>query len=64
MSTNNKLRQTIQNLLTIPQQIISYIWAAVSRLFAPSDDQYPKTGVQPFEGKSTHSRKNRHKQSW
>jgi hypothetical protein len=30
--------------------IVGYISEGVSRLFSPSDDAYPKTGVQPFEG--------------
>ena len=28
----------------------SWIFGAAKRLFSPSDDDYPKTGVQPFEG--------------
>ena len=30
----------------------SSVWVleAAKRLFSPSDDDYPKTGVQPFEG--------------
>jgi hypothetical protein len=30
--------------------VIQYISGAVSRIFAPSDDAYPNTGVQPFDG--------------
>jgi len=29
---------------------INYISGAVSRIFAPNDDAYPTTGVQPFAG--------------
>lgn len=29
---------------------VQYIWDGVSRLFKPTDDDYPKSGVQPFEG--------------
>ena len=27
-----------------------YFWEAATRIFGPSDDDYPETGVQPFEG--------------
>jgi hypothetical protein len=29
---------------------VQYLFGGVSRLFKPTDDDYPKTGVQPFEG--------------
>ena len=28
-----------------------YVWGGVARIFGPSDDNYPETGAQPFEGK-------------
>ncbi|XZO02833.1 MAG: isochorismate synthase [Microcoleus sp.] len=34
-----------------------YISEAALRLFSPSDDNYPNSGVQPFEGKSSKSSK-------
>jgi hypothetical protein len=39
--------------MSIPKvldDMIQYVSEAVSRIFAPSDDKYPNTGVQPFEG--------------
>ncbi len=30
-----------------------YLWDGVSRLFKPTDDDYPKSGVQPFSGDSS-----------
>ncbi len=30
--------------------VTQYISEAVARIFSPSDDAYPVTGVQPFEG--------------
>ncbi len=30
--------------------VIQYFSGAISRIFGPSDDAYPNTGVQPFEG--------------
>lgn len=29
---------------------IQYVSEGVSRIFSPRDDQYPETGVQPFDG--------------
>ena len=50
MSILRKTRQTIRYILTIPGQIVYYILEAARRIFGPNDDQYPATGVQPFEG--------------
>lgn len=39
--------------MSIPKvidDIIQYVSEAVSRIFSPSDDKYPNTGVQPFDG--------------
>ena len=32
------------------QQLFQYIGDAAGRIFSPSRDDYPETGVQPFEG--------------
>lgn len=32
------------------QQNVAWILSATKRLFSPTDDDYPKTGVQPFDG--------------
>jgi hypothetical protein len=32
------------------QQLIQNIWSSILRIFSPRDDDYPETGVQPFEG--------------
>ena len=32
------------------QQATSSLLEAVKRLFTPADDDYPESGVQPFEG--------------
>jgi hypothetical protein len=47
MSTSKNLVQNVQNL---GQQVINYLSGAVSRIFGVRDDDYPTTGVQPFEG--------------
>ncbi|QZZ22156.1 hypothetical protein J5X98_07110 [Leptothermofonsia sichuanensis E412] len=50
MATNRGLQTIIRALETIPKQVIRYISGAVTRIFGPIDDDYPETGVQPFEG--------------
>lgn len=47
MSTAKSLLQNIKNL---GQQVVNYLSGAVSRIFGVRDDDYPATGVQPFEG--------------
>ncbi len=32
--------------------LAQYISEAVARIFSPTDDEYPNTGVQPFEGEA------------
>lgn len=50
MSISRIARQKIQSITNIFQQLINYISGAVNRIFSPRDDDYPVTGVQPFEG--------------
>ncbi|WP_414544311.1 hypothetical protein [Nostoc sp. CCY0012] len=40
----------MQSIINIFQQLITYISEAVNKIFSPRDDDYPETGVQPFEG--------------
>ena len=35
------------------QNTVQYLWDGASRLFQPTEDNYPKTGVQPFEGETS-----------
>jgi hypothetical protein len=48
------IRKPVQNLIgtmsRLPQRLISYLTAPMARIFAPSDDNYPEVGVQPFTG--------------
>ncbi|MHC5760464.1 MULTISPECIES: hypothetical protein [unclassified Nostoc] len=44
------LLRILKSIINGAMQVISYILGAVSRIFAPRDDNYPATGVQPFEG--------------
>ncbi|MGF1516634.1 MAG: hypothetical protein ACFCVB_02350 [Nodosilinea sp.] len=39
--------KSILRALPLPMDAIA---TAAGRLFSPSDDDYPKTGVQPFSG--------------
>jgi hypothetical protein len=38
------------SLPKVIDDVISYISGAMSRIFGPTDDSYPETGVQPYEG--------------
>ena len=42
------------NLGNIIQNMAQYITEAFARIFGPNDDEYPNTGVQPFEGEPHH----------
>ena len=37
-------------IFNIMVDAIQYISEGAARIFSPRDDQYPKTGVQPFDG--------------
>jgi hypothetical protein len=44
--------RTINLLKESCLQVITYISEAVMRIFGIRDDDYPATGVQPFDGNS------------
>jgi hypothetical protein len=44
------ITKIMQSIINGIAQVITYISGAVSRIFGPRDDNYPETGVQPFEG--------------
>ncbi len=48
-----------QRLFRIPQQVLRYLSEGGLRIFRPADDDYPNTGIQPFEGELP-KRKQRH----
>jgi hypothetical protein len=50
MSTRRTVQNVIYTVTNLPQQVIHYISGAVTRIFSPTDDNYPETGLQPFEG--------------
>ncbi len=39
------------------QNTVQSILKGVARIFQPTDDDYPKTGVQPFEGEAYDERR-------
>lgn len=53
MSISTSLRQILQSISETIQRVVTYISGAATRIFGPTDDEYPPTGVQPFEGDST-----------
>lgn len=46
----------IKSVVEIPQKLIKFTTNGVSRIFSPSNDDYPKSGVQPYEGDSAENR--------
>lgn len=44
------VQRTIGKVNQFIQQSIAWILGAVKRIFSPNDDNFPETGVQPFEG--------------
>jgi hypothetical protein len=50
MSLPTKLQEMVHAIERVPQQVVHFISGAVTRIFGPTDDNYPATGTQPFEG--------------
>jgi len=50
MSTSTNFQASVQRVKEFPGESIRFIAGAVARIFGLNDDNYPKTGVQPFEG--------------
>lgn len=44
-------------IITWIQDTVKYLVNGVSRLFKPTDDDYPQTGVQPFSGEPSDDQK-------
>jgi hypothetical protein len=47
----------IMKLIKTLTEAMHYVSAAVGRIFGPTDDAYPETGVQPFEGEPNKNRR-------
>jgi hypothetical protein len=50
MSSDNKLGTIVRGIVELPQKLVSFVMTAATKIFSPSDDNYPATGIQPFEG--------------
>lgn len=50
MASLRPLFARLTALVQACQQMVEGISRAAGRLFSPTDDDYPTTGVQPFEG--------------
>lgn len=50
MSSDRKWGNTFKVLLEIPQKVVRFLTSGVAKNFSPTDDNYPATGIQPFEG--------------
>jgi len=62
MSLSKTSRQVLQSVGNALSQLVTYLGAGIKRIFAPNDDQYPNTGVQPFEGDINEKKK--HPKAW
>lgn len=60
-STQQKLFMAIKKIWRAVPTSIDDISTAVGRIFGPDDDDYPKTGVQPFSGDADDDRHRRHR---
>ncbi|MDJ0796629.1 MAG: hypothetical protein QNJ51_07285 [Calothrix sp. MO_167.B12] len=50
MSETTNGSNIVQAIAQVPQKVFNFITTAFVRIFSPRDDDYPETGVQPFEG--------------
>jgi hypothetical protein len=50
MSLTPRSQSLWQSLKAMPNAIRQFMASAMSRLFGMNEDNYPATGVQPYEG--------------
>jgi hypothetical protein len=50
MSDFRRLWHSLKSIALLPQKIVRYIAQGSVRIFSPTQDDYPETGVQPFSG--------------
>lgn len=50
MFIKRRLWKIISTIEIMFKQVIRYIAGAVTKIFSPTDNNYPATGVQPYEG--------------
>lgn len=49
-SMKRKVWAKVKGMMRAAQTLLEDISKAAGRIFGPNDDDYPNTGVQPFEG--------------
>ncbi|NJR56253.1 MAG: hypothetical protein HC768_17845 [Acaryochloris sp. CRU_2_0] len=57
MGVSQRIRQASRHILLSGQRGIQWISRAIFRIFSPTDDHYPATGIQPFEGDPSDGKK-------
>jgi hypothetical protein len=50
MAIVNGFKRSLQVIGTQFQSMVRFIVSRVMRLFSPTDDDYPATGIQPYDG--------------
>ena len=50
MPSSAQQQNVLQVTLDAIKRLLGYMATPMSRIFGPRDDDYPATGVQPFEG--------------
>ena len=50
MSFKEKMRETLRSILGALERVIHPIYSGATRAFSPNEDNYPESGVQPYEG--------------
>jgi hypothetical protein len=63
MKIVHQIGQLFEQIAKAVRQLFDYIAAAARRIFGPTDDKYPTTGVQPFEGDIYEERGKKHHHS-
>lgn len=50
MSFKTKMRETLRSIIAPLAGVIDSIYSSATRAFRPNEDNYPESGVQPYEG--------------
>jgi hypothetical protein len=52
MAIVNGFKRSLQFIGTQFQSMVRFVVSGVMRLFSPTDDDYPATGIQAYDGES------------
>jgi hypothetical protein len=47
---STKRETDVMDIVKMLREFVQYITEGFARIFGPNDDEYPSTGVQPYEG--------------